>query len=91
MKGVVPGHGRTEIDVNFTPETKTTAFAEVELKISQFGFKPIITKIMGGAKTQEGRFSESKRPYSRGSKLDPLNDSRIKFIQTLEEEELMDN
>ena len=34
MKGVVPGKGRVEIDVTFRPETKTTAFAEVELKIS---------------------------------------------------------
>ena len=59
----------------FRPENKTTAFAEVVLKISQFGFKPILSKIMGSAKGIEPRKSLS-RSYSRHSKLDPLNDSR---------------
>ena len=91
MKGVIPGQGQTEIEVIFTPESKTTAFAEVVLKISQFGFKPIITKIMGSAKGIEPRLSLS-RSYTRHSKLDPLNDSRLQtkqFIRTLEEEEFV--
>lgn len=56
------------MECTFKPETKTTAFAEVELKISQFGFKPIISKIMGGAKGRD-RFKQiiSRRSYSRGS------------------------
>ena len=34
LKGIIPGHGKTEIEITFKPETKTTAFAEVSLKIS---------------------------------------------------------
>ena len=34
MKGVIPGNNRTEVEVLFRPESKTTAFAEVLLKIS---------------------------------------------------------
>jgi hypothetical protein len=34
MKGIIPGKGMIEIEVIFKPETKTTAFAEVKLKIS---------------------------------------------------------
>ncbi len=91
MKGIIPGRGRVEIEVTFRPETKTTAFSEVILQISQFDFKPIITKIMGGAKGMEPiRETISRRSYSRGSKLDPLNDSKQmtkQFIKTLENED----
>jgi len=34
MKGVIPGKSTTEVEVTFRPESKTTAFAEVLLKIS---------------------------------------------------------
>lgn len=34
MKGIIPGKGLVEIEVTFKPDTKTTAFAEVKLKIS---------------------------------------------------------
>jgi hypothetical protein len=36
-----------------------------------------MTKIMGSARGSEGLRNISRRSYSRGSKLDPLNDSKI--------------
>ena len=78
MKGIIPGMAQTEVEVKFTPMSKTTAFAEVVLKISQFGFKPIITKIMGSAKSKEVKpvRKSLSRSMQRKGRLDPLDESR---------------
>lgn len=49
MKGIVPGKGSVEIDIEYAPTKPETALLEVELQISQFGFEPIPVRITGSA------------------------------------------
>ena len=80
MKGIVPGKGQVVIDITYSPMSKTTAFSEVELNISQFDFVPIISKIMGAGKGVQSKKSGgtifNRRPFSRGSKLKSIDDFR---------------
>ena len=47
MKGIVPGRGSVEIDIEYAPSRPETALLEVELHVSQFGFEPILVSITG--------------------------------------------
>lgn len=50
MKGIVPGKGNAEIDIEYSPTVPVTVRAEVELNVSQFGLPPIIVVIMGSGR-----------------------------------------
>ncbi len=80
MKGIVPGKGQVIIDITYSPMSKTTAFSEIELQLSQFDFTPIISKIMGAGKgvdsRRPGQAILNRRPFSRGSKLKSIDDFR---------------
>lgn len=49
MKGIVPGKGSVEVDIEYAPTKPETAILEVELHLSQFGFEPIQVRITGSA------------------------------------------
>ena len=53
MKGVVPGKGSVEVDVEYTPTRPETVIVEVELHVSQFGFEPIKISITGSGQYAE--------------------------------------
>ena len=47
MKGTIPGRGKIEIDIDYRPIRPETVIVEVELKVAQYGFEPIIISITG--------------------------------------------
>lgn len=49
MKGIVPGRGSVEVDIEYAPTKPETAVVDFEMNLSQFGFEPIQVRIMGSA------------------------------------------
>jgi hypothetical protein len=49
LEGSVPGEGRAMVDFYYTPSRMATAEMIIEVSISQFGFKPIICRVVGSA------------------------------------------
>lgn len=49
LEGSVPGEGRAVIDFYYTPSRMATAEMIIEVSISQFGFKPIVCRVVGSA------------------------------------------
>jgi hypothetical protein len=62
VKGIIPGKGTVDIEISYAPTTNFTVVAEVELKISQFDFEPLLIKIMGSGRGAGGQKGETKRP-----------------------------
>lgn len=53
MKGIVPGRGSVEIDIEYRPTKPETAVVDYEINLSQFGFEPIKVRVMGSAQYAE--------------------------------------
>jgi len=47
MKGIVPGRGKIDIDIEYTPRVPETTILEVELRIAQYRSEPVLVSITG--------------------------------------------
>jgi len=48
-RGDVPGNGEAVIEIIYEPRSASTATCEVEFKLSEFDFQPMISKVIASA------------------------------------------
>eukprot|EP00743_Colponemidia_sp_Colp-15_P003394 GILK01003668.1.p1 GENE.GILK01003668.1~~GILK01003668.1.p1 ORF type:complete len:832 (-),score=131.18 GILK01003668.1:94-2589(-) len=57
MTGIVPANGFVDIQITYSPSRLSTSSMEIQVNISQFGFTPFITTVLGsglaGAKLEQ--------------------------------------
>lgn len=53
MEGIIPANSTVEILVTYRPVKLAVARAELELRVSQFQFKPMVCQIVGSASAQD--------------------------------------
>lgn len=47
--GIVPANGGVEVEITYSPQRMTTAELQLHVTISQFGFKPILCRVVASA------------------------------------------
>ena len=90
MKGIVPGKGSVEIDIEYAPTRPETALLEVELHISQFGFEPIPVRITGSAQyadvvnqrkaKEEAQLKKAEEERKRKEKQEEIKRAEEKLV-----------
>ena len=78
MKGIVPGKGAVEIDIEFTPSKPETTVVEAELGVSQFGFEPIRISITGSGQYPEVANQRKAKEMAQMKKAEEEKEARKK-------------
>ncbi|KAL4456204.1 hypothetical protein ABPG74_014165 [Tetrahymena malaccensis] len=83
MKGIIPGNGQVDIDIQYTPSTNTTIICEAELRISQFDFEPLKIRLMGSGRYEDPAQNKKTKMQSLqgGNSKRPLSNTKLKKLE----------
>lgn len=78
LKGIVPGRGSVEVDIEYSPTKPETMVVEAELSISQFGFEPIRISITGSGQYAEAANQRKAKEMAQLKKAEEEKEARKK-------------